>query len=75
MIDKKNNDKKSHEEKEDNKISLLETVAEYEAKQASIHSTPTIQGDTSTGEENEITKFEVGLFELTYRIVSFSMIE
>ncbi|CAF1076660.1 unnamed protein product [Rotaria sordida] len=47
------------EEEEDNKASLLETVAEYEAKRASTHPTTTIQGDTSTGEENEITKFQM----------------
>ncbi|CAF4459382.1 unnamed protein product, partial [Rotaria magnacalcarata] len=39
--------------------SLLETVAEYEAKRASAHPATTIQGDTSTGEENEITKFQM----------------
>ncbi len=61
------NSKKDHEEEEndgdddddDEKASLLETVAEYEAKRASTHPTMTIQGDTSTGEENEITKFQV----------------
>jgi hypothetical protein len=47
------------EEEEDNKASLLETVAEYQAKRASTHPATTIQGDTSTGEENEITKFQV----------------
>ncbi len=61
-----NNSKKNEEEKEDEededdeeKASLLETVAEYEAKRASTHPATTIQGDTSTGEENEITKFQV----------------
>jgi len=50
------------EEEEDNdkdKSSLLENVAEYEAKRASTHPAVTIEGDTSTGEENEITKFQV----------------
>ncbi|CAF3495001.1 unnamed protein product [Rotaria sp. Silwood1] len=52
-------EKDEEEEEEDNKVSLLETVAEYEAKRASTHPTATIQGDTSTGEENEITKFQM----------------
>ena len=56
-MDKKEEDE---EEEEDTKASLLETVAEYEAKRASTHPMATIQGDTSTGEENEITKFQVG---------------
>ena len=47
------------EEEEEEKASLLETVAEYEAKRASTHPATTIQGDTSTGEENELTKFQV----------------
>ena len=65
-----NNSKKDNEEEADGededdddeeqeKASLLETVAEYEAKRASTHPATTIQGDTSTGEENEITKFQV----------------
>jgi Ran-binding protein 3 len=64
------NSKKNDDEEEDNgegenddeeeeKASLLETVAEYEAKRASTHPATTIQGDTSTGEENEITKFQM----------------
>ncbi len=62
---KKHNDEEEdkedekEEEEEVEKASLLETVAEYEAKRASTHPTTTIQGDTSTGEENEITKFQV----------------
>ena len=47
------------EDEEENKASLLETVAEYEAKRASTHPATTIQGDTSTGEEDEVTKFQV----------------
>jgi len=39
--------------------SLFETAAEYEAKRASTHPTANIQGDTSTGEEHEVTKFQV----------------
>ena len=39
--------------------SLLEKAAEYEAKRASTHPVATIQGDTSTGEEHEVTKFQM----------------
>lgn len=55
------NEKKTNEEEEEeeDKSSLLENVAEYEAKRASTHPTVTIEGDTSTGEENEITKFQM----------------
>ncbi|CAF4433850.1 unnamed protein product, partial [Adineta steineri] len=52
------NDEKDENE-EDNKASLLETVAEYEAKRASTDPATAIQGDTSTGEEDEITKFHM----------------
>ncbi|CAF1449665.1 unnamed protein product [Adineta steineri] len=55
--DEENDEKDENEE--DNKASLLETVAEYEAKRASTHPATTIQGDTSTGEEDEITKFHM----------------
>jgi len=61
-LDKTNDEEENgekEEEEEDNKASLLETVAEYQAKRASTHPATTIQGDTSTGEENEITKFRV----------------
>ena len=57
--EKEENDDEQAEEEEEEKASLLETVAEYEAKRASTHPATTIQGDTSTGEENEITKFQV----------------
>jgi hypothetical protein len=57
--DEDENDGEGDDEEEEEKASLLETVAEYEAKRASTHPTMTIQGDTSTGEENEITKFQV----------------
>lgn len=52
-------DDEEEEEEEEEKASLLDTVAEYEAKRASTHPATTIQGDTSTGEENEMTKFQV----------------
>ncbi|CAF2977944.1 unnamed protein product [Rotaria sp. Silwood2] len=58
-LQNKTNDDEENDEEEDNKTSLLETVAEFEAKRASTHATTTIQGDTSTGEENEITKFQM----------------
>ncbi|CAF4679776.1 unnamed protein product, partial [Rotaria magnacalcarata] len=32
---------------------------EYEAKRASTHPSANIQGDTSTGEEHEVTKFQM----------------
>jgi hypothetical protein len=57
--DGQDDDEGKEEEEEEEKASLLETVAEYEAKRASTHHATTIQGDTSTGEENEITKFQV----------------
>ncbi|CAF1073257.1 unnamed protein product [Adineta ricciae] len=58
---KTNSDEKDEnkDDEDDNKTTLLETVAEYEAKRASTHPATTIQGDTSTGEENEITKFQM----------------
>lgn len=43
----------------DDEPSLLEKAAEYEAKRAFTHPSANIQGDTSTGEEHEITKFQV----------------
>ncbi|UJR32224.1 hypothetical protein I4U23_019689 [Adineta vaga] len=61
-LESKTNTEEKDDEKEDeeeNKVSLLETVAEYEAKRASTHPATTIQGDTSTGEENEMTKFQM----------------
>jgi hypothetical protein len=65
-ISKKNDEEEEEKDDDDDddddeveKATLLETVAEYEAKRASTHPTTTIQGDTSTGEENEITKFHV----------------
>ncbi|CAF0743491.1 unnamed protein product [Adineta ricciae] len=49
------------DEEENNKSarSLFETAAEYEARRATTHPSTTIQGDTSTGEEHEITKFQI----------------
>lgn len=47
------------DEQNQSTASLLEKAAEYEAKRASTHPLATIQGDTSTGEENEVTKFQV----------------
>ncbi|CAF2118135.1 unnamed protein product [Rotaria magnacalcarata] len=58
-LQNKTDDDEEKDEEDDNKASLLETVAEYEAKRASAHPATTIQGDTSTGEENEITKFQM----------------
>ena len=54
-------DEGKEDEEENNKSarSLFETAAEYEAKRATTHPSTTIQGDTSTGEEHEITKFQV----------------
>ena len=61
--DDDNDDEDEEEQPEEgNQASLLKTVAEYEAKRASTHPTTThIQGDTSTGEESETTKFQVRL--------------
>jgi hypothetical protein len=57
-----NDDDDDEAPEEGNQASLLKTVAEYEAKRATTHPTTTnIQGDTSTGEESEITKFQVTL--------------
>ena len=58
------NDEENDEEAEDNDAgdeepSLMEKAAEYEAKRAFTHPSANIQGDTSTGEEHEITKFQV----------------
>lgn len=50
---------KGEAEEGEEKSSLLDNVAEYEAKRASTHPAVTIEGDTSTGEENEVTKFQV----------------
>lgn len=47
------------DEANQSKPSLFETAAEYEAKRASSHPTANIHGDTSTGEEHEVTKFQV----------------
>ena len=47
------------EEENQSTASLLEKAAEYEAKRASTHPAAYIQGDTSTGEEHEVTKFQV----------------
>lgn len=57
--DDDDNKKDDNDDNDEDKSSLLENVAEYEAKRASIHPTVTIEGDTSTGEENEITKFQM----------------
>ena len=61
--EEENDDEEPVEDDEDeankSKPSLLETAAEYEAKRASTHPAATIQGDTSTGEEHEVTKFQV----------------
>ena len=52
------NDEEVDDENKD-EPSLLEKAAEYEAKRAFTHPSANIQGDTSTGEEHEITKFQV----------------
>ncbi len=60
-LPKKDEEEEDEEEDDDDKTapSLFETAAEYEAKRASTHPTANIQGDTSTGEEHEVTKFQV----------------
>lgn len=63
MNEEEGNDEEPDEEDDDeankSKPSLFETAAEYEAKRASTHPAANIQGDTSTGEEHEVTKFHV----------------
>ena len=58
------------DEDENNKTtpSLFETAAEYEAKRASTHPAANIQGDTSTGEEHEVTKFQVWRFLISNKL-------
>lgn len=59
---KEESEESSADENEDNDQSmpsLMEKAAEYQAKQASIHSSTTFHGDTSTGEEHETTSFKV----------------
>ncbi|CAF1570001.1 unnamed protein product [Adineta ricciae] len=59
--DEDDDDERKEDEEENNKSarSLFETAAEYEARRATTHPSTTIQGDTSTGEEHEITKFQI----------------
>jgi hypothetical protein len=64
--DQEEEEEEDEEEENDNddennktKPSLFETAAEYEAKRAATHPAANIQGDTSTGEEHEVTKFQV----------------
>lgn len=52
-------DENDNDETNTSAPSLFETAAEYEAKRASTHPIANIQGDTSTGEEHEVTKFQV----------------
>lgn len=52
-------DENDNDEANTSAPSLFETAAEYEAKRASTHPIANIQGDTSTGEEHEVTKFQV----------------
>lgn len=54
-----NEEKKDEEENNKSARSLFDTAAEYEARRATTHPSATIQGDTSTGEEHEVTKFQV----------------
>ena len=63
--DEVEDDEDEDDEESNNKStpSLLEKAAEYEAKRASTHPIANIQGDTSTGEEHEVTKFQVILIE------------
>lgn len=59
---KEESEESSADENEDNDQSmpsLMEKAAEYQAKQASIHSSTTFHGDTSTGEEHETTSFKM----------------
>jgi hypothetical protein len=64
-----NDDNNDDDDNDDHaKASLLETAAEYEAKRAATHPTTThIHGDTSTGEENEITQFQVTIDDMQHR--------
>lgn len=66
--DEEEEEEEEQEEDEDqankSKPSLFETAAVYEAKRASTHPAANIQGDTSTGEEHEVTKFQVCNFPL-----------
>jgi len=60
--DEEDDDDSEKEDDDDNNKttpSLFDTAAEYEAKRASTHPIANIQGDTSTGEEHEVTKFQV----------------
>jgi hypothetical protein len=61
-------DPENNEDEEDetnkSKPSLFDTAAEYEAKRASTHPAANIQGDTSTGEEHEVTKFQVYILQI-----------
>jgi hypothetical protein len=57
--DDDNDDENEKDESNSKAPSLLEKAAEYEARRASTHPSANIQGDTSTGEEHEITKFQV----------------
>jgi len=61
VSNKDEEDEEDDDEDENDKTapSLFETAAEYEAKRASTHPSANIQGDTSTGEEHEVTKFQV----------------
>ncbi|CAF4900571.1 unnamed protein product [Rotaria sp. Silwood1] len=57
--DKEDNDDDDDDDNNKTTPSLFETAAEYEAKRASTHPIVNIQGDTSTGEEHEVTKFQM----------------
>ena len=58
--DENEDEEQDDDEANKSKPSLFETAAEYEAKRATTHPIANIQGDTSTGEEHEVTKFQVG---------------
>jgi len=59
--DEEDEDDDDDDDDETNKAtpSLFEKAAEYEAKRASTHPIANIHGDTSTGEEHEVTKFQM----------------
>ncbi|CAF4446313.1 unnamed protein product [Rotaria sp. Silwood2] len=57
--DDNNNDDDDDDNNNKPTPSLFETAAEYEAKRATTHPIANIHGDTSTGEEHEVTKFQM----------------
>ncbi len=61
--DDDDNEKEDDDDNNKTTPSLFDTAAEYEAKRASTHPIANIQGDTSTGEEHEVTKFQVSKFD------------